>query len=451
MNAPPPTHTVDLDAHPNDKDTHPVTKAPKKPLPAAFKYLLMSSGVSALGDGVYLTALPLLAASVTRDPSTLGLITAAGVVPWLLFGMIGGALVDRWDRRRTMVIADLARAAMLAVPAIMVATGHLSILLLAAVAFLLTVGQIFFDSASSAYLPQLLERDMDGLQSANARKFNVQNIAQNFIGPSAGSALFVASRGVPFLADALSYIGSALLLRRLPRQPVPERAEHASVLAEAHEGISYVLRDRVLLGFALRFTVGNIAFTAGGAVLVLYAHELLHVGNLGYGALVTTEAVGGLLGASLAGRLTRRLRTGRALVLTAAIEALAQLGVGLSHNAYMAGAAMALSGAAMSATMVIAPSVSQTLVPERLIGRVSAANMLFAFGAAPVGALGGGLLASAFGLRAPFLVGAALLVVMTAVNNFLAGDRAMEAAFARARAERAASPGTPVENSESMA
>ncbi|GAA1721395.1 MFS transporter [Nonomuraea bangladeshensis] len=291
-------------------------------LPTGFGRLWTAQTVSSLGDGVTHAALPLLAVTLTRDPMALAVVTAAGTLPWLLFGVLGGALVDRWDRRRTMWVTDAARAVLLAVPAAAAALDVLSIPLLAASAFLLALGGLFFDTAATAYLPDLLRRDPALLQRANARLRGAQTAASGFAGPPAGSALLALGRSVPLLADAVSFALSALLVRSLPAVPRPAAGARDSLLRQARAGAAYVFKDRLLLGLALRPAVGNVAFLAVETILALFAHERLGVGALGFGLLLTAEAAGGLLGAGIAAFLGRRLGTGTALTCTATIEGL---------------------------------------------------------------------------------------------------------------------------------
>lgn len=377
--------------------------APK--LPPAFHRLWAASASSSLGDGVYYAALPLLAATMTHDPVLLGLVTSAALLPWFFFGLLGGALVDRWDRRRTMWLTDLARAVLLAVPVAAAVLHRLSIPLLIAVAFLLGIGQILFDTAGSAYLPQLLRRDMTLLQQANARQQGTTTVFADFAGPPAGSLLFTLGRAFPFGLDALSFLASSLLIRSLPggdstARPAPVRektADGPSLWREARAGVGCLVRHKVLLGLALRPAIGNLAFVGADAVLVLFAHQLLHLGDFGFGLLLASQAVGGLLGAALAGRLGSLLGTGGALTATALLEGAALLGFGLSGNPFLGGAALALLGAAMAATMVLGPSVGQALIPAELAGRVGAARRLLSVGAAPLGALLGGWLARSEG------------------------------------------------------
>ncbi|MFJ4900869.1 MFS transporter [Streptomyces sp. NPDC088727] len=399
-------------------------------LPTGFGRLWTAQTVSSLGDGVTHAALPLLALTLTRDPMALAAVTAAGTLPWLLFGVVGGALMDRWDRRRTMWVADTARALLLAIPAAAAALDVLSIPLLAAVAFLLGLGGLFFDTAATAYLPDLLGRDPVHLERANSRLRGAQTAMSGFAGPPAGSALLALGRAVPLVADAVSFALSALLVRSLPAVPRPAGgAVRASLLREAREGASYVFRDRLLLGLALRPAVGNVAFLAVETVLALFAHDRLGIGSFGFGLLLTAEATGGLLGAGTASFLGRRLGTGTALTCTAAVEGLAVLGLAAAPNAYVAGLALAVCGAGMGATMVLAPSLRQAIVPARLMGRVSSTSRMLAMCAAPFGAFAGGWLATAYDVRTPLYAAAGLLLTMTALTATMTGNRRVEAAL----------------------
>lgn len=409
-------------------------------LPTGFGRLWTAQTVSSLGDGVTHAALPLLALTLTRDPMALAVVTAAGTLPWLLFGVVGGALVDRWDRRRTMWVTDAARAVLLAIPAAAAALDVLSIPLLAAVAFLLGLGGLFFDTAATAYLPDLLGRNPALLERANSRLRGTQTAASGFAGPPAGSALLALGRSVPLLADAVSFALSALLVRSLPAAPLPKEAR-ASLLQQARAGASYVFRDRLLLGLALRPAVGNVAFLAVETVLALFAHDRLGIATFGFGLLLTAEATGGLLGAGIASSLGRRLGTGTALTCTAAVEGLAILGLAAAPNPYVAGLALAVCGAGMGATMVLGPSLRQAIVPAHLMGRVASTSRMLAMCAAPFGAFLGGWLATTYDVRTPLYTAAGLLLTMTAVTATMTNNRRVEAALHDAASTRG--PGHP--------
>lgn len=415
----------------------------RRKLPSGFERLWTAQTVSSLGDGVSQAALPLLALTLTRNPVALAVITAAGTLPWLLFGVLGGALVDRWDRRRTMRVMDTARTALLAATAAAAALGGLSIPLLAAVAFGLGTGGLFFDTAATAYLPDLLGRDPALLERANSRLRGAQTAAGGFAGPPAGSALLTLGRAVPLLADAVSFALSALLVRSLPAasRPVPRARE--PLLRQARAGASCVLGDRLLLGLALRPAVGNIAFLAVETVLALFARTRLGTGALGFGLLLTADAAGGLLGAGIASFLGRRLGTGTALTCTAAAEGLAILGLASAQDPYAAGAALAVCGAGMGATMVLAPSLRQAVVPASLMGQVTSTSRMLALCAAPLGAFLGGWLAAACGVRIPLYAAGGLLLAMTAVTATMTGNRRVEAALRAAARDGDPGPGGP--------
>ena len=228
---------------------------------------------------------------------------------------------------------------------------------------------------------------------------------------------------------------SALLTRSLPAVRQAKPGVRESLLRQARAGASYVFRDRLLLGLALRPAVGNVAFLAVETVLALFARDDLGVSSFGIGLLLTAEAAGGLLGAGIASVLGRRLGTGIALTCTAVIEGLAVLGLAAAPNPYLAGLALAACGAAMGATMVLAPSLRQAIVPAPLIGRVASTSRMLAMCAAPFGAFLGGWLASAYGLRTPLYAAAGLLLVMTAVTATMTSNRRVEAALRDAAAD----------------
>jgi MFS family permease len=339
------------------------------------------------------------------------------------------------------VVADAARAVLLAIPAAAAALDVLSIPMLATVAFLLGLGGLLFDTAATAYLPDLLGRDTALLERANSRLRGVQTAMSGFAGPPAGSALLAFGRAVPLLVDAVSFVLSALLVRSLPAVPRPAGGANESLLRQARAGASYVFRDRLLLGLALRPAVGNIAFLAVETVLALFAHDRLGIGTFGYGLLLTAEAAGGLLGAAIAPSLGRVLGTGTALACTAVVEGLAVLGLAAAPNPYVAGLALAVCGAGIGATMVLGPSLRQAIVPAHLMGRVASTSRMLAMCAAPFGALLGGWLATTYDVRTPLYAAAGLLMAMTAVTATMTSNRRVEAALRRATA--ASGPGHP--------
>jgi hypothetical protein len=177
-----------------------------------FAKLWAAQGTSNLGDGVYGTALPLLAATLTRDPLLVSLVSFAEWLPWLLFGLLSGALLDRWDRRQVMWTVDAARFAIVGGLAVAVLADRASIALLAAVGFLLGTGQTLVDTGAHSILPTLVSRAAQRLERANGRLVGTQVVTQELAGPPVGGLLFSAAAWIPFAVDAVTFAaGSALV------------------------------------------------------------------------------------------------------------------------------------------------------------------------------------------------------------------------------------------------
>jgi MFS family permease len=382
-----------------------------------------------LGDGVFLTALPLLAATLSRDPLRVSLVTFASWLPWLLLGLVSGALVDRWDRRRVMWRVDAYRFALVGALGLAVLAGWATIPLLAAVGFLLGIGQTLFDNAAQSLIPALVSRDPRRLERANSQLYGAQTISETFVGPPAGGALFALAAPAPFLVDAVSFAASSALIATIggdftPRRPVGAAAgrPRASLRADIAEGLGWLLGHRLLRALSGLAALSNLVIMAGQAILVLFAQEQLGLGSVGYGLLLTGFAVGGVLGTLVATRLSRLLGAGTVLVAATMLRAAAWLVFGVGSSALLGGAMLALVGAAGTVANIVGVSLRQAIVPDHLVGRVVAADRMLAYGAAPVGAILGGVVGRTLGLRAPFLLGAAILaaarlLALPVVNN----------------------------------
>jgi MFS family permease len=389
-----------------------------------FARLWAASGVSNLGDGVYGTALPLLAATLTRDPLLVSVVSFAEWLPWLLFGLVSGALLDRWDRRRVMWVVDAARFAVVGGLAAAVLLGEASIPLLAAVGFLLGAGQTLVDTGAQSILPALVSRDGRRLEWANGRLVGTRVVTQELAGPPTGGFLFSVAAWAPLAADAVSFAAGSALVASIRGHfgPAPGRASPASLRSEIAEGLRWLAAHRVLRATAAMVAVVNLLAMAGSAVMVLFAQERLGLDAVGFGLLLGGSAVGGVLGSLVAARVTRVIGTARIVVWTMVLSALAFLVFGLSSDPWLAGAMWALVGFFTVVFNVVLGSLRQALTPDRLLGRVISAFRLFSYGAVPFGSLLGGVIAKAFGLRAPFVaagivIPVAALLCLPAVNT----------------------------------
>jgi len=391
--------------------------------------LWSASTASALGDGLRRVALPLLAVHLTRDARLVALVAAAGTVPWLVFGLPVGALVDRWDRRRTVWIVDLLRTLTVAVLAGAAAAGALSVALLVGVTFVLGTGEIFAESAALALVPQLVASFQ--LERANSRLQAGEVTAGQFAGQGLGGVLFAVALALPFTLDAATFLLSAALvftLRTPTRRPLPA-ASLRRLPAETAEGLRWLAGHRLLAILCVLLAVLAAVSGAFWAIAALYAASILGLGPTGFGVLLAVGAAGSLAGSLLAEPLAARLGTAGAIRPAVALVTLAMGGLAATGSPLVAGALLVVNGIAVLVWNVVTVSLRQAIIPDHLLGRVGSAYLFIGLGAQPAGALGAGLLAHAAGLRAVFAVSAALL----AVTALATAPRLRAGAFAAAR------------------
>ena len=394
--------------------------------------------------------MPLLASTVTRDPLALAVVSTAAWLPWLLVGLLTGALVDRWDRRTVMWRVDAVRAAVVGVLVALIVSGRVSIPLLAALAFVLGVGQTLYENATQAIVPAVVGRDPARLARANSQLGAAQTGGKELAGPPLGGVLFTVAPWAPFLLDAVSFGVGAALIAAIRGRFRPARAPSAGrsllsgargarrpeaptrLRAEIAEGLRWVWRSRVIRTLAVMAGVVNAVYGAGLAVMVLYAQDVLGLDALGYGLLLAAVAVGVLPGSLIAPWLARTVPTAPLLVGGIAAVAVLQAAFGLAPVVWVAVAAEVLAGVVYIVFDVAQISLRQELVPDRLIGRVLSAARLVGYGAIPAGTLLGGLAARALGLRAPFILGGLVLAVLAVVSARVLTTTAVEEARAMA-------------------
>jgi MFS family permease len=400
-----------------------------------FNRLWAAALVSNLGDGVAITAFPLLIASVTRDPLLVAAATVAGQLPWLLFALPAGAIVDRVDRRLAMVAADGFRAVVVAMLALFVLGGQAQLWVIYAATFALSAAETIFDPASEAILPLVVGRD--ALGSANARLQGTTWVLNWFVGPPLGASLFVLLAAGPFLVDAVSFVGAALIVVTLSGRyrsvPVGPRQ---SVRVEVREGLRWMLAHPVLRYTAPLAGLTNVALSAILGVFVLFAQDVVGVSDLGYGILMSAVGLGGLVGAATAGTIIAAVGPAGALKLSAWLAVPAAAAGGVLPIPIVVALGGFMFAWSLSLWNVAHVTLRQQLVPDELRGRVAACNRLITTGAVPFGAALGGATATAFGLRAPFLVAAVICLGV----GVLAVARITPSAISAARGAAEAAP-----------
>jgi len=378
---------------------------------SAFERLWLGTAAANLADGILLSAAPLLAATITRDPLLVAGLTLAQRLPWFVFTLISGALVDRLDRRRLLVAANAARALAVAVLAMTLATDVHSLAVLYVTVFALGVAETIEDTAALAVLPALVPRA--GLERANGRIFATQSALNELIGPPVGGFLFALAAVASFATGAAAFTIAAIVLAGLPRRVAAGDAPAPEPLIRAiREGFRWFWSNSLIRTVALMAGAVNLLTTAVFSVLVLVGTELLGLDAAGYGLLLAGAAVGGVAGGLLAERLLTRLGSGPAIFLSTLLPGIAFLGIALIRDPFVAAALLSLESFAGMVGNVVLITLRQAAVPDHLLGRVGSAYRMIALGAIPVGALLGGVLARQFGLRAPFFVSAAALVLL---------------------------------------
>jgi MFS family permease len=363
---------------------------------------------SNVGDGIVLAALPLLTASLTRDPVGVAATTIAVRLPWLVFGLFAGVIVDRTDRRRVMMATDVARAAAFVGLTVLIAGDDMTLAVLYVSVFAIGVLETLFDTAAMSMTPALV--DLDQLERANARINGAYIAANEFVGPLLGAALFAVAAALPFGVNAATFAVGVAILATVGGRYRPRRVEKSSVMSDIKIGFAFVWREPLIRAFAIGAGAINLGFTAAAAVLVLHAQDDLGLDPLGFGVLLASAAVGGVMGAQLAPRTIGRFGR-RASVLGAVVACSAGVAaMGVASGLWLAAAGFATFGFSGEIWNVVSVTYRQSVTPDDLLGRVMAGFRVIAYGAFPIGAALGGVIAAAAGLRATFFFGAAVIV-----------------------------------------
>ena len=377
--------------------------------------------MSNLGDGLRLTALPLLATSITTDPRAIAGIAVADRVPWLVFILPGGAWADRFDRRLLRMRLDTARAVVMVGFVCLIAVDRASVVAIYVVAALLASGEAIVDSSSMALVPATV--DQRDLERAGSRLSSTELLTNGLIGPPLGGLLFGVAMVVPFGIDAASFAAAAITMVLLSGSfaPADGGVTDESMTRQIGEGFRWFWRRPVLRNLALVSTALGTASFIGAAVFVLFATQTLDLSATGYGLLLVPAAVGGIAGSLLAPKLTN---SSLRLVLATSVTC---SGIATSITSaisipVLVGALAAISAAAVLTWNVLTLALRQRSIPDHLLGRVGASYRFLVYIGMPFGALAGGFLANAFGIRSALAVnGATFIAIGLSIPYLLRG------------------------------
>lgn len=378
-------------------------------LPSAYWKQWSASLVSNLGDGVNFVAMPLLALSMTSDERLLAAVAMATLLPWLLVALPVGVLVDRVDRKRLMIGANLVRVALFALIAAVTAGGGLTIWMLFALLLVIGVCEVMFDSTAQAFLPMIVP--LNQLERANGLLFAAEVVAGSLVGLAVGALLFDVDPGLPFATNAISFAAAAAVLVTIRVTRPGRRPSPVAPRLDFRSGLSWLMGHDVLRILALMFAVTNLGLMFGQGIFAKYAVDVLGLGSFGFGLLLAITAMGAATGGLVGSRLIGRIGLRNAVVAPYLAFVVAQFVIGAAPPAWVVGVAGFIMGVGITVWNVATVTVRQRLIPGDQFGRVNGIYRWLGAAASAAGIGLGGLVAYATNLQVPFIIGGAVTLV----------------------------------------
>jgi MFS family permease len=382
-----------------------------------FLKLWAGQSVSQIGSWITMVGLPFMAAQMLRaSPLQMGFLSGVGAAAILLFGLFAGAWADRVRRRPILIWTDLGRAAVVGTIPLTAAFGRLTMSHLYVVAAASAILTVFFDVSYRTYLPSLI--GAGDLLEGNS-KLSLSESVAGVVGPGLTGVLIAAiTAPIAILFDALSFVCSAVsvwLIREPEPRPEPSAAPHIG--REIVEGLRASWREPILRTLLLRAATAAIFLGFGSSLYILFALRELRIGAALLGAVIAVGGCSGVFGALAAERLVWRFGFGWTLIGAALLPGIAALLPPLVHGPVAWCAAILAVGQlgdmAWSIYEINEVTLRQAIAPTHVLGRVNSAAHLTFRGVLPVGALVGGALGGAIGLRNAMFVGAGGFLLST--------------------------------------
>jgi MFS family permease len=378
-----------------------------------FRWLVGSSWVGNLGDGIGLAAGPLLVASQTSDPLLVALAGLLQRLPWLVFGLYAGVLADRVNRKALVIAVDLVRAAVLVVLTAALVTGAVNVPVVLVAMFLLGTAEVFVDTTAHTLLPMVVDKRDLGV--GNARLMTAGITMNQLVGPAVGAALFAAGMAWPFVVQAVLLGLGAVLISRMVVPPLARPAGPSHVGRDIAEGFRWTWGNPAVRTLTITIVLFNVTYGAAWSVLVLYATQTLDMGPIGFGLLTTVGAVGGLVGTAGYDWLERHASLASIMRVGLIVETFTMLGLALTTTPWVAMAIMFVFGAHAFIWSTTQRTVRMRAVPAALQGRVGSLYSIGVFGGIVAGQAIGGVIAKVWGITGPYwfaFAGSAVLLVL---------------------------------------
>jgi MFS family permease len=390
------------------------------PLGHDFTRIWSASLITNLVDGVLRLAAPLLAVSLTEDPILIGALTALGLLPWLFFAIPIGAIVDRVDRRKALVLGNSLRAVIALFIAFAVSQDFINIWLLLIAVFLFGICEVLVDTTSQAVLPQIL--DKSNFERGNSRLQISEVIVSQFAGAPLSGLLYAVSIALPFFFSTTGFILAGLLILLFPfereinvRKEGDAGQEKLGLKGDIKFALNYLYQDKQIFSIVVITTLLGFFYSLSNAIAPLFVLKELKVSPALFGVVLAIQGVGALAGSIAAPMVSKYLGRGKALAINVFFASLLVIFIGLSPNAYLFVAMSVLIGFTISVWNILLMSLYQSLIPPELYGRIHGARRTIVWGLMPIGALLGGVIARG-GLRLPFLIGGSIATLIASFS-----------------------------------
>ena len=390
------------------------------PLGHDFTRIWSASLITNLVDGVLRLAAPLLAVSLTEDPILIGALTALGLLPWLFFAIPIGAIVDRVDRRKALVLGNSLRAVIALFIAFAVSQDFINIWLLLIAVFLFGICEVLVDTTSQAVLPQIL--DKSNYERGNSRLQISEVIVSQFAGAPLSGLLYAVSIALPFFFSTTGFILAGLLILLFPfereinvRKEGDAGQEKLGLKGDIKFALNYLYQDKQIFSIVVITTLLGFFYSLSNAIAPLFVLKELKVSPALFGVVLAIQGVGALAGSIAAPMVSKYLGRGKALAINVFFASLLVIFIGLSPNAYFFVAMSVLIGFTISVWNILLMSLYQSLIPPELYGRIHGARRTIVWGLMPIGALLGGVIARG-GLRLPFLIGGSIATLIASFS-----------------------------------
>jgi MFS family permease len=381
----------------------------------AFNRMWASSIVSNLSDGILIAAAPLLAISLTDSTVLISAIGAMVMLPWLLFAIPIGVLVDRIDRRFILAGANATRSAVVGVLALLIATDHVTIYWLLVASFVIGVCEVAADTTAQSLIPQILEEK--NFEKGNSRLQISETVIQGFIGAPISGFIYAIAIALPFFINSLGLAVASLLALSIPikylqdiRQDDVEK-EKKKFVADMKFGIKYLFNEKVLRRLVVTTASIGVCYSMGTATMVLFIIKELELPKQLFGVILTIQSLGAISGAFMAPRLSKKFGRSRVMTFGITSSSLVLLLNGFAPNIYIYVGLATFGAFAVSQWNILLMATYQTVIPNELYGRIHGTRRTLVWGMMPIGSLFGGVLAH-YSLRLPMYVGGAIATTL---------------------------------------